>query len=110
MEYLIAHAIPLEMCPMSNVRTGVVSTLLEHPIQRYFKAGMVVTVNTDDPKMFQTRMAEEYRLLTEKCGFSKSDIRELILSGIRAAWLPEHRKTALTAEFRRNPGWEDGNK
>jgi adenosine deaminase len=107
MEYLIARRIPLEMCPMSNVRTGVVQSLREHPIRRYFSAGMIVTVNTDDPKMFQTRLAEEYRLLEQECGFSKSDIRELILSAIRAAWLPEDRKTSLMADVRTSPAWEE---
>jgi len=105
-EYLITHRIPVEMCPLSNVRTGVVRSLREHPIRRYFRAGMVVTVNTDDPKMFQTRLADEYRLLEQECGFSRSDIRELILSAIRAAWLPEDRKTSLMADFRRSPAWE----
>ena len=105
-EYLIAHRIPVEMCPISNVRTGVVPCLREHPIRRYFSAGMVVSVNTDDPKMFQTSLADEYRLLKQECGFSRSDIRELILSAIRAAWLPEDRKDSLVADFRRNPAWE----
>jgi adenosine deaminase len=67
---------------------------------------MVVTVNTDDPKMFQTRLADEYRLLERECGFSRSDIRELILSAIRSAWLPEDRKTSLMADFKRSPAWE----
>lgn len=105
-EYLIVHRIPLEMCPMSNVRTGVVRTLREHPIRRFFEAGMLVSVNTDDPKMFQTRLADEYRLLEQECGFSRSDIRQLILSAIRAAWLPEERKESLAAEFARDPAWE----
>jgi adenosine deaminase len=105
-EYLIAHRIPLEMCPISNVRTGVVRSLREHPVRHYFRAGMVVTVNTDDPKMFQTRLADEYRLLERECGFSRSDIRELILSAIRSAWLPEDRKTSLMADFKRSPAWE----
>jgi adenosine deaminase len=105
-EYLVTRRIPLDMCPMSNVRTGVVRSLSEHPIRRYFKAGMVVTVNTDDPKMFQTRLADEYRLLEQECGFSRSDIRELILSAIRAAWLPEDRKASLMADFRRHPAWK----
>ena len=104
-EYLIAHRIPVEMCPMSNVRTGVVRSLREHPVRRYFNAGMVVSVNTDDLKMFQTRLADEYRLLAKECSFSRSDIRELILSAIRAAWLPEDRKAFLVADFRRDPAW-----
>ena len=67
---------------------------------------MIVTVNTDDPKMFQTRLADEYRLLEQECGFSKSDIRELILSALRASWLPESRKTSMEADFKRRPAWQ----
>ena len=107
-EYLISHRIPLEMCPMSNVRTGVVRSIREHPIRKYFSEGMAVSVNTDDPKMFQTRLADEYRLLVEECGFSRLDIKELILSAIQAAWLPEERKASLVADFRRDPSWEKG--
>ena len=105
-DYLVTERIPVEMCPMSNVRTGVVPCLREHPIRRYYSAGVVVSVNTDDPKMFQTRLADEYRLLEQECGFSRSDIRELILSAVQAAWLPEDRKASLVADFRTNPVWE----
>jgi adenosine deaminase len=107
-EYLVDHRIPLEMCPVSNVRTNVVGSLREHPIRRYFEAGMVVTVNTDDPKMFQTRLADEYRQLEQECGFSRSDICELILSAIQASWLPADRKKSMAADFRRSPAWESG--
>ena len=105
-EYLVAHQIPVEVCPISNVRTGVVPSLQEHPIRRYFEEGVAVSVNTDDPKMFQTRLADEYRALEQECGFSRSDIRDLILSGIRSAWLPEDRKTSLMDEFVADPAWE----
>ncbi len=104
--YLVERQIPLEMCPVSNVRTGVVRNLSAHPIRQYYEAGMIVTVNTDDPKMFQTSLADEYRLLEETCGFSRADIQALILSAIRASWLPAERKNLMAAEFRRDPGWE----
>jgi len=103
--YLAEHRIPLDMCPMSNVRTGVVGRLADHPIRRFVEAGVVVTVNSDDPKMFQTSLAEEYRLLERECGFTRSEIRALILSAIDASWLPGERKSALAAEFRADPDW-----
>ncbi|MBN1424650.1 adenosine deaminase [Candidatus Fermentibacteria bacterium] len=105
-EYLVAHRIPVEMCPISNVRTGVVRCLSEHPIRRFFDAGIPVSVNTDDPKMFQTRLADEYRLLEEECGFTRSEVRRLILSAIRSAWLPKERKVTLESEFTRDPVWD----
>jgi adenosine deaminase len=104
-EYLIDHRIPLEMCPVSNLRTGVVRSLKDHPIRRFFDAGMLVSVNTDDPRMFQTSLAGEYRLLEKECDFTRSDIRRLILSAIESAWLPAERKKSLAAEFARDPAW-----
>jgi adenosine deaminase len=97
--YLADHRIPLEMCPMSNVRTRVVRSLVEHPIRRYLEAGVIVTVNTDDPKMFQTRLSEEYRLLEQECGWTKVEICGTILNAISSSWLPEERKALLAAEF-----------
>jgi len=106
-EYLVDHRIPLEMCPVSNVRTNVVGSLWEHPIRRYFQAGMVVTVNTDDPKMFQTSLADEYRLLEQECGWTQLEICRVILYAIESSWLSDERKTSLAAEFRQAPVWKE---
>ncbi len=106
-EYLVDHRIPLEMCPISNVRTNVVGSLREHPIRRYLEAGMIVTVNTDDPKMFQTSLADEYRLLEQECGWTKVEICRLILSAIESSWASDERKVSLAAEFRKNPAWKE---
>lgn len=107
-EYLVKHCIPLEMCPMSNVHTNVVRNLREHPIRQYFDAGIVVTVNTDDPKMFQTSLADEYRLLELECGWTRPEICQLILSAIKSSWLSGKRKTSLASEFRKDPVWNRG--
>jgi adenosine deaminase len=107
LDYLAEHCIPLEMCPISNVRTGVVDSLEEHPIRRYFERGLIVTVNSDDPKMFGNSLAEEFRLLEGKLGFSRDETRDLILQGIQAAWLPEDRKRQLVEAFRRDPAWRE---
>ena len=93
LDYLAEHRIPIEMCPLSNVRTGVVSSIEAHPIRAYHDRGMVVTVNTDDPKMFGNSLAEEYRSLEEELGFSRDQIRALILQGVRASWLPEDKNS-----------------
>lgn len=107
LDYLIEHRIPIEMCPLSNWRTGVVRSLVDHPVRRYFERGMLVTINTDDPKMFGNSLAEEYRLLEEKFGFSRQEIRTLILYGIHAAWLPEEKKQQLVASFTQDPAWQE---
>jgi adenosine deaminase len=107
-EYLAEHKTPLELCPGSNVRTGVVRNLSEHPIREYFERGLIITVNTDDPKMFQTSLAEEYRQMEHVFGFAKSDICQIILQAIQSSWLPDEKKKALAAEFRKKPGWREG--
>lgn len=105
LDYLAERAIPLEMCPLSNVRTNVVESIEKHPVRRYFERGILVTVNTDDPRMFGNTLAEEYTLLEQKLGFTSDDVREIILNGIRASWLPEVRKRALIEEFVADLAW-----
>lgn len=105
LDYLVKERIPLEMCPLSNVRTGVVNSIDEHPIRRYYKRGLVVTVNTDDPKMFGNSLAEEYRLLEAQLGFSREEIRGLVVQGIQASWLSQDRKQQLLKEFCTDAAW-----
>jgi adenosine deaminase len=105
LHYLAETGLPLEMCPMSNVRTGVVQSLEASPVRRCVDQGMIVTINTDDPTMFGTSLAEEYRLLEEKLGFSRDEIRTLILQGIHASWLPEDRKHPFVEAFQKDAAW-----
>jgi adenosine deaminase len=105
LDYLAAERIPLEMCPLSNVRTAVVPCIDQHPIRRYVERGLCVTVSTDDPRMFGNSLAAEYQALCEKLGFTPDDIRALILQAARAAWLPEERQKALTAALTDDAGW-----
>ena len=60
--------IPLEVCPTSNYRTGVVPKGAPHPIMRMIELGLNVTLNSDDPPMFGTTLTEEYRVLARKGG------------------------------------------
>jgi adenosine deaminase len=106
LEYLVEKEIPLDMCPLSNVKTGVVSELELHPIKRYCERGVLVTVNTDDPKMFGNSLAEEFSLLEEKLHFSREAIWQLTSNAIRASWLPEERKSRLKALILEDPAWQ----
>jgi adenosine deaminase len=106
-DYLAKEQMPLEVCPLSNVRTGVVRSMDEHPVRLYFERGLVVTINTDDPQMFGNSLAEEYRLLQERLGFSRDDIRTCILQGIHASWLSQDRKQHLIAAFLEEPAWRE---
>jgi adenosine deaminase len=105
LEHLVSKGIGLELCPLSNVRTGVVTSIEAHPVRRFFEAGALVTINTDDPKMFGNSLAEEYDVLERVHGFSRDEIRDVILNGIRASWLPDARQASLMEEFRSSPCW-----
>jgi adenosine deaminase len=107
LDYLCQKQIPLEMCPLSNVCTAVVPSLEAHPIRHYYETGLLVTVNTDDPMMFNNSLAQEYRLLVECLGFTPDDVRNLILNGVRASWLPEERKAAMITAFQVDPAWRE---
>lgn len=106
--YLREKQIPIEMCPISNLKTGVVPSIHSHPIRDYFKQGLIVTVNTDDPKMFNNSLAEEYQTMVEELGFSKIDICSLITQSIKSSWLAEDRKAEMLVDFNNDPGWKDG--
>jgi adenosine deaminase len=103
--YLAEHRVPLEMCPISNVRTAVVPALGAHPIRRFVEHGLMVTVNTDDPAMFQTSLAHEYRELARVHDFTHAEIRMLIGHCVDASWLSSEEKARLRVSLATDPGW-----
>jgi adenosine deaminase len=104
-DHLAETGIPLEICPISNVRTGVVTSLEEHPIRGLRDRGVRVTVSTDDPVMFGTSLSDELRQLNARLGFDRDEIRELIIEGVRSSWLDEDGKRSLSRQLREDPGW-----
>ncbi len=81
--------IPLEVCITSNVRTGAVTSLENHPVRRLLDAGVIVTLNTDDPGMFGSDLAAEFRLAEQ-------------VFGLNAAQLAQIRQNAWDYRFKRN--------
>ena len=103
LEHLESRAVPLELCPISNVKTGAIPSLDAHPVRRYFDRGMAVSVNTDDPRMFGNSLVDEYEALVRYHGFTADEIRELMTRTIRSAWLDpaermELERSAMGAE------------
>ena len=94
MEELKARGTPLELNPTSNVRTGVCASFAVHPLRRYFDAGLLVTLNSDDPAFFGSDVANEYLLAHTEQGFTRDELRELAANSIRASFLPESAKSA----------------
>jgi adenosine deaminase len=99
MAYLKKNAIYLDVCPTSNVWTGAVATLDSHPVRQLFNAGVPITLSSDDPALFQTNLAKEYLLLANQFGFSKEELKQLSLNGVRASFLPQEEKAALEEKF-----------
>ena len=83
---------PLELNPSSNVRTGVCGSLAGHPLREYYDAGLLVTLNSDDPAFFGSSVENEYRLAHSVHGFEKNELRELAKNSFRASFLPEETK------------------
>ncbi|MGB6194189.1 MAG: adenosine deaminase [Terracidiphilus sp.] len=91
--------VALELNPTSNVRTGVCPSLAAHPLRRYFDAGLLVTLNSDDPAFFGSDLANEYRLAHTEQGFTRNELRRLASNSIAASFLPESAKTAFLARI-----------
>jgi aminodeoxyfutalosine deaminase len=100
---LLAHlaetGIPLEVCPSSNIATRAVERLEEHPITAFRDAGVVITVNSDDPPMFGTTLNREYRIAAELLGLDESGVKELAKAAVRASFAEDDVKTGLCAEI-----------
>ncbi len=93
LEELHSRAIGLELNPTSNLRTGVCSSIAAHPLRRYFDAGLMVTLNSDDPAFFGSDVANEYWLAHTEQGFAREELRSLAANSIRASFLPETEKS-----------------
>jgi len=96
--YLADKQIPVEICITSNLMTGCCEALERHPVRRLFDAGVIVTLNTDDPDMFRTSLVREYEIARDAFGFSNDELRELARNSFRASFLPKDRKRELLAK------------
>jgi adenosine deaminase len=106
LDYLAESQVPLEVCPISNLKTRVVKTLDKHPVKEFFQRGLMISINTDDPMLFGNSLAAEYAALVDQLGFTRADIRQLILNGIRSAWLEPADKDRLIRDFTACPPWK----
>jgi adenosine deaminase len=93
--------IPLDVCPTSNICLKVFPSLDQHPLPRMMAAGLNVTLNSDDPPLFNTSLTKEYTLALQYLGLDIESLQGLVNNGIRAALLPEERKQALLNAFAR---------
>jgi adenosine deaminase/aminodeoxyfutalosine deaminase len=87
MRHLRERGIPLEICITSNLVTGVVKRVDDHPVRRLFDAGVPITLNTDDPAMFGCTLVSEYELAKTKFGFSKADLEAVARTAFEKAFV-----------------------
>ena len=94
-----AEGIPLEVCPSSNVATRAVASLAEHPLPLFVEAGVVVTINSDDPPMFSTSLNQEYEIAASLLGLDAAGVVDLARAGVGASFAPDDLKARLLGEI-----------
>jgi len=88
LQELKTRSVGLELNPTSNVRTGVCPSFATHPLRSYFDAGLLVTLNSDDPAFFGSDIANEYLLAHTEQAFTRDELRQLAANSMRASFLP----------------------
>lgn len=91
-EVLARKQVPVEVCVSSNLRTGICAKLPDHPLRAFFDGGLMVTLNTDDPAMFQTSLCREYEIAADEFSFTNDQLRELARNSFEASFLPVEKK------------------
>ena len=97
--HLAERQIPLEVCPTSNVCTRSVPSLAEHPLPQLVAAGVLVTINSDDPPMFSTTLNHEYAVAAQLLGLDPAGVADLARAGVRASFLDPAGQQRLLAEI-----------
>lgn len=98
-ERLAAEQIPLTVCPLSNVRLCVFQEMSEHPLKRMLEAGLLVTVNSDDPPYFGGYVNENFTAVQQALDFSRNELIQLARNSFTASFLPESEIQKLLAEL-----------
>lgn len=91
--------IALEVCPTSNIRLGIYPSLAEHPLPHLLHAGLIVTLGSDDPPLFDTTLTEEYLRTAEAFGFGAQTYIDMVRAGIAVSTLPADAQTTLWNQF-----------
>lgn len=99
MRHLRATGIPIEVCPKSNVCTGVVERIEHHPVRQLFDFGVGITLSSDDPTFFGTDIVSEYQLLRDALQFSDADLARIARNGFEMAFISPERRVELLRDF-----------
>lgn len=100
MEELRDRQIPLEVCPTSNLCLGAAPDMPSHPFDRLYRAGLALSVNSDDPAFFNTNLTREYLKLHQTFGYTTPELARLSIEALRQTFLPEPERAAMEDTFR----------
>jgi adenosine deaminase len=96
---LVREAVPLTVCPLSNLKLKVVDDMAAHPLKVMLDAGLVITVNSDDPAYFGGYVNANYRAVQAALGLGRDDLARLARNSFEAAFLDQGEKAALIARL-----------
>ena len=99
MALLRERKIPLEVCPGSNVSTGLIARFGDHPLPKLLQAGLVVTLNSDDPAMFGTSLTEEFTQAALSFNLSRETLTGLCRNAVKSSFLDEEEKQLLLGKM-----------
>jgi adenosine deaminase len=99
-ELLREKQLPLDVSPTSNVCLGVATSFSAHPLPKLIEKGLLVTINTDDPPMFNTTLTNEYIKGASAFGWGANEVEQLVMNGVRASLLAETEREDLKTTFR----------
>jgi adenosine deaminase len=95
------RGVTFDMCPISNLRLGVVPSLAAHPVRQLMEAGINCTISTDDPLLFDNQVSGEYVALSEEGGLNRAELAQLARNGWKVAVVPEATRSAMIREIDR---------
>jgi len=93
--------IAFEVCPTSNYQSGVVAALADHPLPQMLDAGLLCTLNTDDPGISRIDLSDEYEIGSKVLGLSEQELIELVLNAVHCSFLPGEEKILLKEKIQR---------
>lgn len=99
LRYVVDHRIGIESCPLSNLHTGSVKSLDEHPLRQFIEAGVRVSINTDNRLCSNTSITEEIMTMARHADLNLEEIRRLLENGFKSAFLPYEKRGQLLESF-----------
>ena len=101
-EYLRETQIPLEVCPTSNICLKVYPSLEEHSLPDLLEEGLYITINSDDPPMFNTTLTNEYLVCQQTFGWDMDTIQHLVLNAVDVTLLPDKERQVMRRSFEKD--------